>query len=377
MNISSPIGVMGCLTSLPSTFPISTPENSGNMIHANAPLNMFPNSFHSKDPRISTSSDKSFRPFVNNSCSHLIVTMANTLVLGRTDGANYARFQKALEQYNKPIVVFGLGVQANGYDLDSAFLPKEAIELIQFLSSKAELLGVRGEYTKKVLEKLCGVKNAYVTGCPSLFSRPEMLLKLRENLKEPLTGRSAVNVTNLLRSDERRILQSAIDKNYYLVEPVSKVSHQTHLDALSTNLDFHLPSNIKKIYENYSDLGSLSTKVRQYFQSYYRLFRSVEPWYQFNEEYVSHSYGTRFHVNMASILSGVPALWVTHDARTRELTDFLHLPSVPLADVPDMNDVEIKKSLDYEDFFDNISGLFDNFNNYLDLNGLPKISNPL
>jgi hypothetical protein len=347
------------------------------MIHANAPLNMFPNSYHSKDARISSSSDKSFRPFVNNSCSHLIVTMANTLVLGSMEGAKYARFQRALEQYDKPIVVFGLGVQANGYDLDNAFLPKEAIQLIQFLSQKAELLGVRGEYTKKVIEKLCGVKNAYVTGCPSMFSRPEMLGKLRENLHDREAGRLAVNVTNLQRADERHIMKTAIDNNYYLVEPVSKISHQVHLDALSSKVDFPLPTGLKKIYEGYSDQASLSIKIRQYFQTYYRLFRSVEPWYQFNDEYVSHSYGTRFHVNMASILSGVPALWVTHDARTRELTDFLHLPSVPLADITKMSESEIKKSMNYDDFFDNSSNLFDNFNNYLTTNGLPKVVNPL
>lgn len=377
MNKSTSIGVMGCLPSLPLSFPLDTPENSGNMIHANAPLNMFPNSFHSKDRRIAASEDKSFRPFVNNSCSHLIVTMANTLVLGRTDGTNYSRFQRALEQYDKPIVVFGLGVQANGYDLENAFLPKEAIELIKFLSHKTELLGVRGEYTKKVIEKLCGVKNAFVTGCPSLFSRPEMLVKLRENLRDRGQGRLAVNVTNLQRPDERHILKTAIDNNYYLIEPVSRISHQAHVDALSLKAEYTVPVGIRRLYESFSDQSEISLKVRRYFQTYYRLFRNVDAWYEFNDEYVSHTYGTRFHVNMASILSGIPALWITHDARTRELTDFLHLPNVPLTDIPKMTEVEIIESMNYDNFFDNLSNLFGNFNAYLETNGLPKIKNPL
>lgn len=37
------IGVIGCLPELPLEFPVEKPENSGNMIHAQAPLRMFDN----------------------------------------------------------------------------------------------------------------------------------------------------------------------------------------------------------------------------------------------------------------------------------------------------------------------------------------------
>ena len=44
-----PIAVTGCATSLPSEFPMEFPENAGNMVHANAPFEMFPNCIHSND----------------------------------------------------------------------------------------------------------------------------------------------------------------------------------------------------------------------------------------------------------------------------------------------------------------------------------------
>ncbi|WP_259285470.1 hypothetical protein [Escherichia coli] len=42
------IGVIGCLPELPVDFPLLMPENSGNMIHAEAPLRMFPRQFITK-----------------------------------------------------------------------------------------------------------------------------------------------------------------------------------------------------------------------------------------------------------------------------------------------------------------------------------------
>ncbi|MGO2779493.1 polysaccharide pyruvyl transferase family protein [Glutamicibacter arilaitensis] len=367
------IGVMGCLPNLPETFPITTPENSGNMVHANAPLLMFPNSVYSNNPHLKLSGNGSFRPFINNSCSHLIVTLANMLTLGREDGSPYARFQRALEQYDKPIVVFGLGVQSNSYDLENATLPKEAIELLQFLSQKATLLGVRGEYTKQVVEKLAGVKNAYVTGCPSLYSRPEMISKLRTRLREGSSSkRAAGNITNLRRKSERELLSKIISSDSYLVEPVSRAFHQYYVDVMS-GLKPQLPYSMKPLVKEQPELFADHDLVPDWFSKYYRLFRDLEPWKQFNQEHVRFTFGTRFHVNMNSILSGVPALWLTHDSRTRELVEFANFPHLPLESVADLDISDIEKSINYEPFFDGIHGSFDNFNNYLSANGLPQI----
>ena len=91
----------------------------------------------------------------------------------------------------------------------------------------------------------------------------------------------------------------------------------------------------------------------------------------FNKESVAYGYGTRFHVNMATILSGKPATWITHDTRTQEFCDFLHLPHVSLEQSAEMEPEDFRAAADYEAFFDHLPALFDNWASYLESHGLP------
>jgi hypothetical protein len=77
--------------------------------------------------------------------------------------------------------------------------------------------------------------------------------------------------------------------------------------------------------------------IKNYFETRYQLFRTTREWYRFNKEFLSFSYGTRFHVNMAALISGKPAIWFTHDERTKELTEFMHLPSLDIEDANKLN----------------------------------------
>ncbi|WP_197023755.1 polysaccharide pyruvyl transferase family protein [Microbulbifer sp. HZ11] len=370
------IGVIGCLPELPGKFPLEMPENSGNMIHANAPLELYSYAVHSTHNSYKFSGERSFKDFVNSKCSHLVVTLANTLSLDKPDGEKYVRFRRSLEQYEVPIVVFGLGIQAKHRDLENASLCPEAVELLQYLSHRAEALGVRGEFTKSVIEKCCGIKNVFVTGCPSLFSKPQELLELQENCKlENLSGRPSFNVTNMGREDERLLLARGISHSHFLVEPVSKFMHKFHLELMKggnpelPELPYFLNGIRKRKYYNIDTVE----EIFAFYQRYYRLFRTTKEWYTFNKECVAYTYGTRFHVNMASILSGKPALWLTHDARTKELVEFCNLPSIPLSEAVTCSEDEIVQHIDYSDFFNKIGSLFDNFNEYLSINGLEKV----
>ncbi|MCC3269888.1 polysaccharide pyruvyl transferase family protein [Arthrobacter gengyunqii] len=361
------VGVMGCVRELPSSFPVGSPENAGNMIHGNAPFEMFPDlAVHSTDrAAIKASGSRDFVDFVNSHCSHLVLTMANTLRLGDENGSRFSRLQHLLEAIEKPVVVFGLGVQSQTDDLSGATLPEEAVSLMQHLSTRAEALGVRGSMTKTVLEELCGVRNAFITGCPSLFSRPAQLAKVAQNLREP-SGRPAFSGTKYHLAEEKFLLHQAVSAGFYLMEPVNKFNHKYFVDVSKGVEGTEAPYFLRS-HEMHKS-GVLS----DFFARNYKLFRNVNSWYDFNSESVSHTYGTRFHVNMASILSGKPALWITHDARTRELVDFMHLPSLTQEECLEMEPEQIIKSINYDDFFDHINGLFDNFNSYLDANGLPK-----
>lgn len=369
MSKTAPIGVMGCLPRLPDEFPLTYPENSGNMVHANAPLRMFDSAYFIKDHHYPALGYDNFAAFVNARCTHLVITLANTLKLGDTDDTKYQRLLDFLTRIEKPVVVFGLGIQAQNTDLAEAVLPAKAIELIQFLSARATYVGVRGEFTKQVLEKLCGIRNAFVTGCPSLFSNPDAFKALRANIANPV-GRPAFSGTKYFEDAENRLLINAIRHQHWLVEPVNKFNHQYHLKVI-TDTDTHedVPYFLKR-HTPARDYGK-DHVIRQYFLTRYRLFRNVGDWYKFNADAVSCTYGTRFHANMASLVSGKPALWLTHDARTRELVEFMHLPHVDVNAEALHDPSNLARLMSYEPFFDHLPVLHNNFNHYLESNGLP------
>jgi hypothetical protein len=364
------IAVNGCVRRLPRTFPIDMPENSGNMIHGNAPFEMFSDAVFAHDNAWRMTGASSFSDFINQHCTHLVFTFANTLRVNADNGPQFARLLHFLKTVDKPVVSFGLGVQSESDDLSDATFPPEVIECMQYLAGMSPMVGVRGERTKQVLADLCDVHNVKVVGCPSMFSRPGPLAQVREGLKDQ-SGRPVFNGTKYHVPNERALLHEAIRSRAFLVEPVSARNHAYHLGVARGDAEPELPYFLKS-YKPASRGTKADDDLRDYFMSMYRLFRDTDAWYAFNAEAVSYSYGTRFHANMAAVLSGKPALWITHDARTRELTDFLHLPSISMDQAEGLTPGDVPALLQYDDFFDHIGGLFDNFNDYLEINGLPR-----
>ena len=332
------------------------------MIHAEAPLRMFPRAVHYKDSRFILSGETSFRNFVNKTCSHLIITLANSLSLEKPNPEKYKRLLDSLKQYDVPIIVFGLGIQSSSRDINKAELCKEAIELLEFLSLKSTLLGVRGEFTKQVIEKCTNINNVFVTGCPSLFSDPEALRDLYKKCSLRDFNVASINLTNLSRISEKKLFERAVLSNSFFIEPVNKRTHQYYIDLIKGKENSDVPYYFNLMINN-NEFSLSKEKLNLY----------TKPWYEFNRECVDYTFGTRFHVNMASVLSGVPALWLTHDARTQELTEFFNLPSIDLDAINSMSLSQIKSYINYDRFFKNINQLFNNFNEYLEVNGLPKI----
>ncbi|MEX5277885.1 polysaccharide pyruvyl transferase family protein [Kocuria sp. CPCC 205261] len=367
------IAVMGCLPTMPEAFPLEYPENAGNMIHGRAPFAMFDDCVFYQDTRFRLSGYTKFAEFANACCSHLVVTIANLLLIGDTDGSKYASFQHFLESIDIPIVVFGLGAQSKTHDLQNASMPSEAVALMQYLGKRCEVVGVRGPFTKEVFRHFAEVTNVYVTGCPSFFQRPEKFADLREAVRSGKLGRPSYSGTVLHREDETEMLIDAIEQDTFLVEPVNKFNHAFHLACARGDTDPEIPWYLRKHVGPDKRLSRRT--VSEYYRANYRLFRHTQEWYAFNTECVSYTYGTRFHVNMASILSGVPAVWVTHDSRTDELTDFLHLPSVPLETATQMTTADYPSLFSqYEELFDNLSDLYANFNEYLSIFELPTLT---
>lgn len=375
------IGVLGCFPEMPEGFPVQHPENAGNMVHANAPFYMFDDCVFYKDDQV-RSSGYNFPGFLNKNCSHLILTFANTLRLNDSNGEKYKRVHELLTKVDDrvKVVVFGLGAQASSNKLSKDdFLPSEAIDLMRYIGSRSPAIGVRGHYTQKVLKDICGVDNAYVTGCPSLYSRPEKLIELKRNLIKGKVDKSrrrgvAYSGTKLFESNEKAMLYEAVKSSSFLIEPVNAKNHSYYLSVARGEIEAEVPYFFRGLIKR----GDSFTEqvLKDYFMARYKNFKTLREWYSFNEEVIGFTYGTRFHVNMASILCGAPALWVTHDSRTQELTDYLKLPSVPLECANSLTTSELLAKVDYSEFFDNIERLFNSFNDYLSMFSLKQIDCP-
>jgi hypothetical protein len=75
---------------------------------------------------------------------------------------------------------------------------------------------------------------------------------------------------------------------------------------------------------------------------------------------------------MASLISGVPALWLTHDARTSELVELLRLPSIPVEDAVGLSIEDLADRIDFEEFLDHYEAALEKFRDYLKNAGIPE-----
>lgn len=380
------IGIVGNLPRMPHTFPLDHPENAGNMIHARAPQRMFDRRQtieYNTQPWLLWG-EKSYADFVNTHCDHLIVTMANTIWVNKDFSEKYRRFQRMLELYDVPLTIFGLGVRSPVEDLSEAWLPDAAIDMLRYMEERAAPIGVRGEFTKQVFEKLAGVTKVQVTGCPSFFSEPAAFGRLRNNLKKGKPGTFSYSGTKYERPEERALLLRTVKDEGIYIEPTNADNHRAHLRALKRQ-ELRMPGyllenghvtgegNAAELELNPS-LQATRQEWEFFFRNQYRMFRNPDDWMQMNREVVSHTFGTRFHVNMASLLSGTPATWVTHDSRTRELARFFHVPSVSLEHSAMMTSEDFRRvSSNYDEMFDHLPALFDNWQSYMEAHNLPYV----
>lgn len=374
------IATNGIRLSLPDEFPLEVPENAGNIIHGNAPKNLFGTTMATLDPewRQFTASG-SFRDFVNDHCSHLIITMANFFRLYDFSPAmrkRYDYFSRALDGYEKPIVLFGLGAQAkSGTKISADALPSEGQRCLKKIIEKTTAISVRGDFTRRVIEAVVGSTEGqvFVTGCPSYYSQSTAFKDLQERLRgmESEERATAVNVTRYSREADQHLVRQAVAGNFFLIEPENKDVHRYFVDTLRSGEVRKAPEALRFLSDDRT-ASDWETVLSQFIRSRYRLFRHMDAWLEFNREMVSQTVGTRFHVNMASMLSGVPAVWVTHDERTAELTKTLSLPAVSLEQVLEKPVQQIVEEADFDAFLKAVPENFRRFNSFLAAAGLPQ-----
>ena len=86
--------------------------------------------------------------------------------------------------------------------------------------------------------------------------------------------------------------------------------------------------NIKWRLKAFPGLLCSTNKIIDYDDNYSKVYFNLNDWAElYSKENISFAFGTRFHGNMVAMHNGIPALWVTHDSRTKELK-LLIIPSM-------------------------------------------------
>mgnify|MGYP000947256172 CR=1 FL=1 len=270
-----------------------------------------------------------------------------------------------LEKYECKMTLVGLGAQSSKYfntpEKLVKVLTKEQVRFLKIISERCTSIGVRGKFTAKCLE-LLRIKNYHIIGCPSIFKYtdgnfPKLEFKSYGNSQMTFTPKmkSRTSVLNFgYRNNSIWVKQSTNETPKYI-----KIFDRDFLSLI------WLKKNCPGLKIGLRDLEEYSAKSM--------IFFDINQWNKFyNDQCITFSYGTRFHGNVESLRNGVPALWITHDSRTKELTEFLHLPHISIEEFKNYDSIEDLKCIcDYSDFYLNYKSLCKNYISYLDENHIP------
>ncbi|MBQ8555993.1 MAG: polysaccharide pyruvyl transferase family protein, partial [Clostridia bacterium] len=184
-------------------------------------------------------------------------------------------------------------------------LHPDTVRLLRSMSERA-VLGVRGEYTASVLERL-GVINLRIIGCPSMYYG----MKGDFRLDRPVFHAGMRPVANFrtfygrLDPAECEFLTWAANKGLPFVEQTQQLLELSHCQNNQAQFDY------------------LSAWLREKMQ----VFFHVEDWCEWIRRY-DFSIGSRFHGNVIAVMNGVPALTLVCDPRMDEMTRLFRLPTL-------------------------------------------------
>lgn len=289
----------------------------------------------------------------------LVLSMSNFI----TPTTDMSVFADAIERRNyRKVVMIGAGAQAERFE-ERIDLTPGTLRFLRLLSERSHSIGVRGFYTADVLDDH-GIGNVHVIGCPTLFWHMDRGFRIDKPVKPGDEPRISINSTpNGKYRDKLALLYGAA------VAAGARYIGQT---------EHFLPL-----------FGEAAVKPRDFFSHYYcdgsfepsRLaelaagavhFTSIPEWIDYMRRF-DFVVGGRFHGNMAALQAGVPAMTLVTDSRTKELCEFLNLPSINLADCTRMDFGELYERANFDLFNATFALKYDNYLDFLRQNGIDHL----
>lgn len=277
--------------------------------------------------------------------------------------AGWVKYMKQRTQHIKkikiPVYVIACGVQADSYDDLSKLveqIKEPATEFIQAVYNTGGEFALRGYFTAEFFEKL-GFHNAVVTGCPSLFQMGRNL-QISNKKVDKNEFKATLNGTFKLPIDK-----NDIDRSDFICQ-------STFGNLLYDNEYFKdNPYTLRRILRDIRR-GDYSM-VKAIADERIHLFADMQQWMSyFIDNNISFSFGSRIHGTIMPILSGVPSLLYSCDARTREMAEFFDIPYM-IRNEGDIHRLyDLYYQIDYSVFNKKFSERFDAYEAFLKKCGL-------
>lgn len=275
----------------------------------------------------------------------------------------FKNFIDFLNRTDNPVTLCGLGAQGtrilNTPKKLVSILNEEQRLFFKMVSERAVSLGIRGEFTAECLD-LMGIHNYRIIGCPSLFKYmdgifPDIVLPQINNMQMTVTSGD---------SQKTRVLEMGMKYDCFWVK-----QSLAEYPQYTRNRKCLSP---KWVLRNFPGKLEVINNISEYHARKSRIFFNIEEWENFYQKNnIGFAFGTRFHGNMCALRNGIPAVWITHDTRTRELTKFLHLPRISIDEFEKIKYIEeLFEICDYSGIKSQYKCLLSNYIRYLEENNI-------
>lgn len=254
-----------------------------------------------------------------------VLTLANQI----GEHADLGYFANLLEKHSAKLVGIGLGAQSG--PKGTVIVPDGTKRWINIIASRspagAPNIGLRGEYTRKILESEGLNRNTIVLGCPTLFISPDPYLgnSIERHWKKHKGARFAVAAGHYKWSHLKKIEQSLVDT----LTTFSDYITQSPRSMINLGRGYNCTVSIDELAEinNYLQPNLTQEEFEQWRLNHAITFSSASSWIEYLKRF-DLVVGLRIHGVMLALQAGIPGICVVHDSRTRELCQTMLVPYI-------------------------------------------------
>lgn len=288
--------------------------------------------------------------YINSNYDLIIFSTANLIC--KEYKSSIKRIAREFKNCKIPIYVISIGAQAEGYeDIKNVCsdVGDEIKELIDAIYMTKGEFALRGWFTKEIFDKIA-FNTAVVTGCPSLY----------QNGRDLFIHNCDVNMNDInlaLNGDWKYIYMYMTEKlsSYYVDQDIWY--KEIFCSSFWQRDEKQVIKDIVRRYGIKQTNLFLNDRIKQFYD--------VAEWKAFfDDKKIDFSFGSRIHGNIMSILSGVPALVIAKDTRTKEMAEFFEIPFISIEEINKPLSYLLNKA-DYSMFNKNFKIKYDNYREFL------------